>query len=169
MGEAKTRRQFLAIGQPSRRDLDRCPTCFSFHTVKAPIESNDPETRTTFAGCMDCGALWEAFPPDWSHDAVEAEPCDNCAFRPGSAEIADREGWRDLLAKLKAGSEFKCHKGAPIRFDPDALTREFDEEWIRTKGRTCAGFLRAIQHWPGWLEAHFGIAPPASEPQKVEE
>lgn len=110
---------------------------------------------TLYGACADCEAFWEAFPPGWSHDVCEAEPCDNCAFGPGSPETRDRAAWRDLLAKLKSGQEFRCHKGAPIRLDKAALTAEFDAQWINTKGRACAGFHQAIMTNPAWFAARY--------------
>lgn len=105
--------------------------------------------------CADCEAFWEAYPPGWSHDVCEATPCDNCAFAPQSPEIRDRASWRALLAKLKAGEEFRCHKGAPIHLDKTTHTAEFDAHWINAKGRTCAGFHRAIMTRPEWFAARY--------------
>ena len=110
---------------------------------------------TLLGVCADCRAVWEAYPPGWTHDAVEAEPCDNCAFRAGSPELADKAGWRELLTGLQAGREFKCHKGAPLILDTEASTIEFDEAWVQRKGRTCAGFLKAMQRWPDWLSNRY--------------
>lgn len=110
---------------------------------------------TMFGVCADCRTMWEAFPDNWSHDAVEADPCDNCAFAAGSPESADRDGWRSMLAKLRFGQEFRCHKGAPMVIDNEAGTVEFDAEWVNKHGRSCAGFVRAMQQWPDWLDHRF--------------
>lgn len=158
MGEARRRRLALIAGAPLAQDMNRCPSCGSFRTV---IEQAPPlamsHTATLMGVCVDCRTLWEAYPPTWSHDAVEAEPCDNCAFRPGSPESQDREAWKSLLTKLRLGREFKCHKGAPLKIDHEAGTIEFDEGWVRTRGRTCAGFVRALQAWPDWLDNRYSV------------
>lgn len=109
---------------------------------------------TLFAACADCETLWEAYPPGWSHDVCEADPCDNCAFAQGSPE-ATGDGWKELLRKLRAGEEFRCHKGAPILIDQEASTVEFDAGWITRHGRTCAGFHRAIMTKPAWFAARY--------------
>ena len=157
MGDAKRRQQALAFGQPWPEDMHRCPACFGRRTAIAPAEAMGlSHVPTRYGVCADCKSFWEAYPDDWQHDAVGAEPCDNCAFLAGSPEAGDREGWLELLSKLRDGGAFSCHKGAPILLDRDAGTVEFDAEWIRRKGRTCAGFLRAMQQWPDWLERRFG-------------
>lgn len=138
MGDAKRRRDGLRWFQPEPEDLHVCPRC-----------------RTLYGVCADCRCFWEAYPPGWKHDPVGAEPCDNCAFAKGSPESLDRDGWRDLLAKLRAGGLFNCHKGAPILIDDAAGTIEFDEGWVRVHGRTCAGFLRAMQQWPDWMRRRY--------------
>lgn len=153
MGEARSRRLALTHGQPWPQDFHCCPVCRSRRTVVEPAPPLALSHTPTLLGvCGDCRAVWEAFPADWSHDAVEASPCDNCAFAKGSPESQDREGWRSLIAKLKHGGEFKCHKGAPIKIDTEAGTIEFDEAWVQRHGRSCAGFVRALQAWPDWLE-----------------
>lgn len=156
MGDARARALALNRGQPWPQDLHRCPACRSRRTAVEPMPPMGLTHITTLVGvCADCKTMWEAYPADWKHDVVEAEPCDNCAFRPESPEIRSRAEWRELLAKLKAGGEFKCHKGAPILIDTEANTIEFDEAWVRRKGRVCAGFHRAIMTRPGWLEARY--------------
>ncbi len=152
MGEAKRRADALAWGHPWAQDLHRCPKCRSRRTV---VEQAPPlalsHVSTLMGVCADCKAVWEAYPADWKHDVVAAEPCDNCAFAKGSPESQDREGWLELLAKLRAGGTFNCHKGAPILIDVEAGTVEFDEAWVQRYGRSCAGFVRAMQQWPDWL------------------
>jgi hypothetical protein len=158
MGEARRRHQALVCGQPWAEDLHRCPRCRSRRTVveQAPAMALS-HVPTQMAVCRDCEAVWEAYPADWKHDAVEGSPCDNCAFGKGSPESTDREGWLELLAKLRDGQEFKCHKGAPIIIDQAAGTVEFDERWVRQHGRTCAGFLRAMWQWPDWLDNRYRV------------
>ena len=156
MGEARDRARALARGEPFPQDRHRCPRCRSRRTVVAKGEPTGlSHIPTLYGTCVDCKTLWEAFPADWKHDAVEGSPCDNCAFRQGSPEAEDREGWRELLAKLKAGGTFNCHKGAPMIIDEASGTIAFDEAWVTRHGRTCAGFLKAMQQWPDWLEKRF--------------
>lgn len=159
MGEAKRRREGLAWGQPLPQDYHRCPSCKGRRTLverTAPMGLSHVSTLMGF--CGDCKTIWEAFPPDWSHDAVTAAPCDNCAFAKGSPESSDRQGWLELLAKLRAGGSFKCHKGAPILFDHEAGTVEFDAAWVNRYGRSCAGFVKIIAAWPDWLGRHLSVA-----------
>lgn len=156
MGAAKDRRVAMAFGQPDKRDMNRCPVCRSWRTVIAPAPAMAMSHIGTPHGvCADCKTVWEAYPADWSHDAVEAPPCDNCAFAKGSPESADKNGWRELLAGLKSGREFKCHKGAPILINEATSEIGFDEGWVQRKGRTCAGFVRAMQRWPDWFEKRY--------------
>jgi hypothetical protein len=156
MGEARRRREGLAWGQPLPQDYHRCPRCFSRRTVVETAPAMAMSHVPTLMGvCADCKTVWEAYPADWEHDAVAAQPCDNCAFAKGSPESRDRDGWRDLLTELQAGREFRCHKGAPLIIDTEAATIEFDEAWVQRHGRTCAGFLRAMQKWPDWLKNRY--------------
>lgn len=155
MGDARQRQQALAFGQPWPEDRSRCPSCHSRRTAASMAPAMGLSHIPTLMGvCADCKTLWEAFPPDWKHDPVEASPCDNCAFAKGSPESEDREAWRSMLAKLRMGQEFRCHKGAPIIIDNEGNFIEFDAAWVNRKGRMCAGFLRAMQQWPDWLERH---------------
>lgn len=157
MGEAKRRAEALDCGQPWPQDLNRCPKCASRDTrVRMAGPMGLSHVATLWGVCRACEAVWEALPPDWDHDAVAASPCDNCAFAPGSPELADKGGWRSMLAKLRVGGqEFRCHKGAPVLIDLEAGTAEFDAAWIREHGRSCAGFVRVMQSWPDWLENRY--------------
>ena len=159
MGEAKKRRDAMAWGTPWKQDFHRCPRCRSRRTfvdIAPPMALSHVPTR--YGACGDCKALWEAYPDDWDHDAVAASPCDNCAFAKGSPESTDREGWLDLVANLKMGGQFFCHKGSPLLVDEDAMTIEFDRDWINAHGRSCAGFVKAMAKWPDWLDNHFSVA-----------
>jgi len=158
MGEAARRRRSIAHFEQTGADLHRCPVCRSRRTAVATGPAMALSAIPTLYGvCADCSAVWEAFPPDWKHDVCEAEPCDNCAFRPGAPEHADTAEWRAMLADLKQGREFRCHKGGPIKLDLDAGTAEFDAQWVTRHGRICAGFHRAIMTRPEWFECRFGI------------
>jgi hypothetical protein len=57
-------------------------------------------------------------------------PCDNCAFRPGSPEQADTAKWKELIAKLRAGGTFHCHKGVPI-------APESEDGFANTNPKSC--------------------------------
>lgn len=141
MGEAKRRLEASMEGKPYRPPLV-CPECKSIRVrvrrLDAKLMSHVP---TEYALCGACNAVWEAYPKDWCEDVVGAVPCDNCAFTAGSPEQADSEAWADLVAKLRAGAEFQCHKGAPIVKDDEGGLR-FKMEAIRP--RWCAGFARMV-------------------------
>lgn len=155
MGEAKARADAKAAGRAWRMDL-RCPVCRGREIDRAHERSMaGSDVKTDVAHCRSCNAIWEAYPADWAEDVVGALPCDNCVFRPGSPEIRDRAGWKELLATLKAGGDFRCHKGAPMHVDLATMTAEFDAAWIQKHGRTCAGFHRAVMTRPGWLSARY--------------
>lgn len=182
MGEAARRRDAYATGKPWRRS-NKCPGCGSLRIRHfAPSEFPEPLATTMrehgtyceHAYCVACGALWEAFPAMYAEDPVCSEPCDNCAFRPGSPEQSDTEGWKRLLDRLRpgvgqewfAGGRFYCHKGVPIDLDRGPGNFKFprkpvmmDGEPVRqpdgtvvttedlAKMRTCSGYLRARWAW----------------------
>lgn len=160
MGEAKRRADAYFSGKPYRPPRV-CPRCKSISIARTRLPSTGLSPRETdYDCCRDCGAVWEAYPDDWCEDVVGADPCDNCAFRPGSPEQSDPAEWRKLVALLRAGQEFRCHKGAPIL----GLTEEppnvrFDDEWVKRRGRRCAGFMRLVwamrEKGESWLERHF--------------
>lgn len=96
----------------------RCPKCASrkVRCVTAPTGFY----ADTLEVCVNCKAMWEPFDPAQLLDAhlpttsSFKEPCDNCAFRPGSPEQQDPEKWATLMASLKENGQFFCHKGVPI-------------------------------------------------------
>lgn len=144
----------------------RCPKCRSRLIAEVPPLPEGIDARfygTALRACRRCKSVWEAEPERQDPDDPVAwrEPCDNCAFRPGSPETADPAGWRTLLAQLKAGSPFYCHKGVPI--DPGS-EHGFAYPLDRPgKMRMCRGFLNAVAAWERdgdyrWLNARFGIA-----------
>jgi hypothetical protein len=162
MGEAKRRAEAHAAAKPYRPPRV-CPKCKSVRIARKDLPSVVVSHRTTaYDCCRDCGTVWEAYPDDWCEDVVGAEPCDNCAFRPGAPEQQDPAGWRALLGKLRAGNEFKCHKGCPILGGTDRNPiLEFDPEWIQARGRICAGFMRMVwalnEKGEDWLTKRFGV------------
>jgi hypothetical protein len=168
MGEARRKLDADACGIARPRD-NRCPGCGSrrLHMIHRG-ELGPHNADADWQGCIDCGAVWEPFPPVYARDPVCADPCDNCAFRPGSPEQADTEGWRQLIEKLKPDASysmftgrFYCHKGVPIDMDKGPgnflfpqKTLTMDGEPVRNqdgtvnmiedtaKMRVCSGFLR---------------------------
>jgi len=100
---------------------DCCPTC------KSPRVHIHADHGVKFYGrqiavCANCRTAWEpidrALVWDPSDPAASlSEPRDNCAFRPGSPEQSDTSKWKDLIAQLRAGGAFHCHKG--VALDPE--------------------------------------------------
>jgi hypothetical protein len=97
------------------------------------------------------------------------EPCDNCAFRPGSPEQKDKARWAELMASLKENGRFYCHKGVPIdpksehgfayptklvckELHPTATTEDVK------RLRMCRGWL--TREWQKWMtrKMYVGIA-----------
>lgn len=179
MGEAKRKRDARANAYYDGKPFavpPRCPACGSLNAVRILKEAISPEVRKhldcDIEICNDCRAVWEAFPAaGYVEDPVCAEPCDNCAFRPGSPEQRDPERWRELMDSLKAGTDaggcsggwFYCHKGTPIDMAKGPGNFLFpqkpvlmDGETIKNsdgsavlthdvaKMRTCSGYLRMV-------------------------
>ena len=97
----------------------RCPKCGS-RAVRRFTMPTTSFYAEQIEGCVNCKAMWEPFDPAQLLDAHQPttssfkEPCDNCAFRPGSPEQSDPARWAELIASLKANGQFYCHKGVPI-------------------------------------------------------
>lgn len=166
MGEAKRRREARFEAKPYRPPRV-CPKCKSISIERTTLPPSGLSHRETdYDLCRECGTVWEAYPLNWCEDVVGAEPCDNCAFRPGSPEQNDPEGWRKLIEMLRAGGEFRCHKGAPINGildrkpgkTPSTCEVEFDNDWVQKHGRRCAGFMRMVwamrEKGEDWLARH---------------
>lgn len=140
-----------------------CPKCASSKV------GYDPLLRLNGYGpglacCMNCKTLWEPFEPEQIWDTRDPvcsfkEPCNNCAFRPGSPEQSDLVKWRALVDKLKCGGSFYCHKGVPIESEAEhgfaypsktitvvvngqALARQASDP---KKLRLCRGYLNALR------------------------
>lgn len=147
-----------------------CPHCGADGTVTFDAL---PDAGVVMAGCLGCGSIWEAI-PNGEQYLVDGEvmpwrePCDNCAFRAGSAESRDRAEWRDLLERLRGGGQFFCHKGVPLKKDELVSYNRvaFDYpvdgagEYARDKMRLCRGFLNAWMRWRGLV--HTGHTPAIS-------
>jgi hypothetical protein len=166
MGEAKRRREAFAEAR-AYRPPRVCPNCKSICIERTTLPPTALSHReTAYDLCRECATVWEAYPDDWCEDVVGADPCDNCAFRPGSPEQQDPEGWKELVATLKSGQEFRCHKGAPIcgldksqPNDKGNFDIEFDAKWVQKHGRKCAGFMRLVwamrDKGEDWTARHF--------------
>ena len=140
------------IATPIARGAGQCPKCASRRVTRRHIHLGP--TFKFYAGilefCLNCKAIWEPFAVVDLLDAADPtssfkEPCDNCAFRPGSVEQRNVETWTELLASLKAGSSFYCHKGVPqdpASADGFAYPRDRAGKPIPHKLRFCRGFLR---------------------------
>ncbi|MDE2342740.1 MAG: hypothetical protein KGL63_05005 [Betaproteobacteria bacterium] len=176
MGEARRKREArddaYASGEVFKPEPKR-PACASRKVRRLTADEMPSRLNKAFACeleiCLDCRAVWEAFPAEgYIEDPVCAEPCDNCAFRPGSPEQRDPEKWKSLIASLKPDEtgmftgRFYCHKGVPIDLsegpgnflypqkpvmvDGEPLlnptTGEPEMTWDTARFRTCSGFLR---------------------------
>lgn len=145
MGEAKQRAAARAAGKPWRMPLV-CPRCKSTEVRK--VTSNGAkmlsDIQTTYSVCRACKTVWESYPADWCEDVVGATPCDNCAFRADSPESLDNTRWKELIAALRQGGEFLCHKGVPIIEKPPGFFSFDMEAMPQQKRRWCAGFARLI-------------------------
>src|SRR5260370_28364593 len=105
-----------------RGSTEQCPKCGSRKVAHDPALLQ-AGYGPGLAACGNCKTLWEPYDRVQIWDKTDPhcsfkEPCNNCAFRPGSPEQADPEKWKVLLDQLKCGGQFFCHKGVPI--DPDA-------------------------------------------------
>lgn len=168
MGEARRKLDADACGIPRPRD-NRCPACAGRRIVDMP-RSEFPAHLSIgcdWQCCCDCRAVWEAFPTSYVRDPVCADPCDNCAFRPGSPEQADPERWKALIETLKPDGDgwftgrFYCHKGVPIDMTKGPGNFLFPQKTVTVDGvplkrsdgsivttedvskiRVCSGFLR---------------------------
>lgn len=175
MGEARRRDKaetsrvcLSAAGVPVPRP-SKCPACNSRAIVFIPAGAL-PHLSVETATCRRCSALWETFPDPMIEDPVCAEPCDNCAFRPGSPEQQDKEKWRTFVESLrpKGGDDlsvhgrFYCHKNVPIDLSKGPGNFVFPKKPVVLDGkpvlengkpkmiedqrrmRTCSGYLRMI-------------------------
>lgn len=137
----------MAQDRYKRGSSEQCPGCGSRKVYYDPTLAR-AGYGPGLASCPNCKALWEPFDPEQIWDPTDPvcsfkEPCNNCAFRPGSDEQGDREKWRTLIDSLRQGAAFYCHKGVPI--EPGA-EHGFAYPKERRKLRLCRGFLNA---WEG--------------------
>jgi hypothetical protein len=117
--------------------------------------------------CANCRTAWEPIDASLIWDASDpcaslSAPCDNCAFRPGSPEQSDTAKWKELIAKLRAGGTFHCHKGVPIAPESEdgfAYPKDRPE-----KLRLCRGYLNALGKWWGAAEPDQSNGPGTPQP-----
>lgn len=157
--------------RPAKRP--NCPACGSPKVttldpdqIRERVAEAAPETTVrvlrllehhgTLQICPSCKAAWEPLPPGEPRHPEEPnmsfpEPCDNCAFRPGSPEVEDRAEWKKLLTKLKHGGRFYCHKGVPLGGeDGFQYPKKADGTHDEGRMRLCRGFLNAWAKWE-WI------------------
>lgn len=168
------------------KGADQCPKCASTKWVQGWQEIFDlatqrslekgavlPEIAVAAAAaqfnarhvrvCKNCATAWEFFEPaDLLDEGVRLssfkEPCENCAFRPGSPEQQDPAKWKELLATLDLHPEtgwprgqFFCHKGVPLdpqRTSPSDSGFAYpykNGKFDTRKNRPCRGFLRMMR------------------------
>jgi hypothetical protein len=151
-------------GRHLRGSTEQCPKCGCRKVGFDPALSFKGY-GPGIAACTNCSAIWEPFRPEhiWDKDeplCAFKEPCDNCAFRPGSTEQEDREKWIGLLDSLRMGGRFYCHKGVPIESGAEhGFACPYKEVMVEgraisipdtSKLRLCRGFLNAapkLQRW----------------------
>lgn len=149
------------------RGAGRCPRCHSRRVKRATIPKTPGFYSPTLEACLNpaCNAVWEPFDPGDLLDAGDItssfrEPCDNCAFRPGSPEQADPQRWAELMNALKhQNGRFYCHKGVPIEPASDHgfdYPRDRDGKIAPAKLRLCRGWLRM---WAAKLDKTEGQPP----------
>lgn len=155
MGEAKRRREAAYRDGPWPGSEGRCPQCFGTEVVCQTWEGQPQSSdggkfySDRLAVCVKCQILWEPINEAdiWDREdpvCSGREPCDNCAFRPGSHEQKDVVKWKMTIASLKAGGTFYCHKGVPL--DPGGENSFAYSKDIR-KLRICRGYLNALGKW----------------------
>ena len=143
------------------KGADQCPRCgsrkwldCSAAGVPPPPEFYSDDVRA----CFNCQTIWEPFDPadllDPKREPLGAfnHPCNNCAFRKGSPEQRDPEGFAKLRAKLGwLGASFYCHKGVPVEpgsEDGFAYPKDAAGKPITRKLRLCRGYLNQLGSFP---------------------
>jgi hypothetical protein len=128
------------------KGADQCPRCASRRVSDIDAPSPNGFYARVVRGCFNCQTIWEPFDPADTIDPTERyasfiEPCNNCAFRPGSPEQADTDEWKKTVASLKAGGQFYCHKGVPIDVKNENGFAYPADGQDKKKMRLCRGFL----------------------------
>ena len=162
MGEAKRKRGNAHMFGPWPGGPARCPKCLG---TQVACEAAPPGVKfygKRIAICGPCGIAWEPIDETSIWDKTDpacsgSEPCDNCAFRPGSPEQKDTERWKTLIETLRAGGTFYCHKGVPLApgsehgFEYPMLKLDVLGHEVKTYAtanmRLCRGYLNALGVW----------------------
>lgn len=130
---------------------DRCPKCSAGDVTRAELHKGAFHGYgPVIAVCSRCRSLWEPVHHDllWDPDdplCAFSEPCDNCAFRPGSDELKDRKRWAEIKSSLQGTAGFYCHKGVPIEAGAEhGFAYPYtDGKPVVQKMRLCRGWLNA--------------------------
>lgn len=138
------------------KGADQCPKCASRSWAEPRVESGFYAIDVRV--CHNCKTIWEPFDPaellDPKREPLGAfrHPCNNCAFRKGSPEQRDPEGFAELRGKLGwLGASFYCHKGIPINVEnEDGFDYPRDREGnpVPRKLRLCRGYLNQLGKFP---------------------
>jgi transcription elongation factor Elf1 len=130
------------------KGADQCPRCGS---RKSGAINNNVASFYADENCVcaNCGTAWEPFDPadlldeDMRYSSFK-KPCNNCAFRKGSPEQADKEAWSSTLLSLEMGGSFHCHKGVPITPGDGHGFAYPKHDKSKRNLRTCRGYLNSI-------------------------
>lgn len=153
-----------AFESPWPGSAKKCPKCHGQRVGLMDLPSlSTANYAREVAVCGDCGIAWEPIDESLLWDRADpvcslSEPCSNCAFRPGSHEQADKVGWKLLLASLRDGASFYCHKGVALdpmgehgfAYPEKAITAEIDGVKVettvsdRSQLRLCRGYLNTL-------------------------
>lgn len=144
------------------KGADQCPRCGSrrwIDSAKAQLPSPPTDFYSAdIRACVNCKTLWEPIDPAALLDARREplgafnHPCNNCAFRKGSPEQRDPEGFAKMRGQLGwLGASFYCHKGLPL--DPGGedgfvYPKDKDGKLIVRKARLCRGYLNQLGSFP---------------------
>lgn len=127
------------------KGADQCPKCGSRRWSDVDQQVTDFYSAKLRV-CGNCATAWEPFNQsdlldDDDRYSSFKHPCDNCAFRKGSPEQRDKEGWESKMISMSFGNSFHCHKGVPVSPDSEI---GFDYPADRNKLRLCRGYLNSI-------------------------
>jgi hypothetical protein len=131
------------------KGADQCPRCASRRTARLDQAVTDFYSADLLV-CGNCGTAWEPFDPaelvDPKHEPLGAfkHPCSNCAFRKGSPEQRDAEGWESKMIDMSFGASFYCHKGVPVAPASDHGFAYPEDGKNPRKLRLCRGYLNSI-------------------------
>lgn len=158
---SRRQRRAAKLERPFPGTAQCCPKCKSGRVV---VHDTAGVSSLVFYGrqiatCANCRTAWEPIDESLIWDRSDrfaslSAPCDNCAFRPGSPEQADTAKWKDMIASLRAGASFHCHKGVPIAPGSEhgfAYPHDASKP-NKSKLRLCRGYLNALGKWWGAAE-----------------